>query len=324
MKNRHITLVAAAMFGLVLLPSPLNAQDEQNQVRHYALLHAGIARHYSLFVPSGYTPGTALPLVVNIHGGGLNDMLQNMMSGMNVVAERENFLVAYPDAVDGYWYGHWKTDPWDDVGYLGSVINQVSTLYSIDASRVYATGFSEGAITTYILNVAFPDTFAAIAPVAAFRPYTPGTDILFPPGLPWVPSRPTPVLQIQGTADLLVPYEGGLSYYGWEYPACEEFVGAYALNNGWNGSPPTVLDLPDLDPTDGTTVQLLTYNCGTYVDTEGNQRSTETLLYRVVGGGHNWPSDYNWVRTQEVPATHDIVASEVIWAFFSRHALAAP
>ena len=139
-----------------------------------------------------------------------------------------------------------------------------------------------------------------------------------------VPSRPFPVLHIHGTADAWVPYVGGISPVdGWQWLACEDVVRAYAAINGCD-STPSLTDLPDLDPTDDTTVQLLTYNnCGTYVDSEGKTRPAEALLYRVVGGGHNWPGDYNWVRKGEVPVTHDIVASEVIWAFFKRHVLAA-
>ena len=323
MKKTQSALAMAALLVLAMAPSAVRGQDQVDQVRHYTFHHAGIQRHYALFVPSGYTPNTSMPLVLAIHGGQWNDMRQMMACEMNAVAEREGFLVAYPDAVSGAWYGGDRTDPYDDIGYIEALVRHASTLYTVDASRVYAAGFSEGAIMSYILSVELPYTFAAIAPVAGVRAYLPGTDLFFPLGVPATPSRPFPVLHIHGTADSMVPYNGGETY-GWKWPGCEQEVGDYAANNGCK-STPTVVDLPDVDPTDGTTVQLLTCGkCGSYVDSAGNTRQAEALLYRVVNGGHNWPSDFHWVHERNLPVTGDINASEEIWKFFSRHVVAVP
>ncbi len=116
MKKTQSALRIAAVLMLALAPSASRGQDYLDQMSHYTFPHAGNQRHYALFVPSGYTRNTSTSLVLSIHGGGWNDTRQMMACEMNVVAEREGFLVAYPDAVSGAWYGGDRTDPYDDIG----------------------------------------------------------------------------------------------------------------------------------------------------------------------------------------------------------------
>lgn len=293
----------------------------QGQTLNLTLTHAGYERSYILYVPSGYTAENNTPLVVNLHGAGANlAEVQMTNSGMNVVAEREGFLVAYPNAIGvGWWGGHGGTNPYDDFGFFDAMIDQISLDHTVDRSRVYATGISGGAGPLYALNVLRPYTYAAIAPVAAVRPYVPGTTAIWPADIPPVPSRPFPLLHIHGTADPYAPYYGGYSSaVGQTFPAVEQVVGEIAQNNGAD-STPSIVDLPNINTTDSSTVQLLTYGNGDmYLDTEGHVRQAEVLLYRVVNGGHNWPGGgYPFP-----PVNRDINASEEIWNFFSRHTVA--
>ncbi len=338
-KPSFLGLVAVTALVLAFAPFAVHGQGLFN----YYLTHVGYQRHYLLYVPPGYTSGKSTPLVVALHGGGWTGTHQMIVSGMNVVAERETFLVAYPDAIGGYWLEYPDpTNRYDDVGFIDAVIAQVSSDYSVDASRVYATGLSlGGGLATNILSVTRPYTFAAVASVAATWPCTDsGCTSYHPPGLPATPSRPFPLLHVHGTGDMLARYYGGYSTItGMWYPPVEQWVGEWVANNGCD-STPSVTDLPDIDLTDGcawkppeppcsvsSTVQLLVYgNCGTYLDTAGNTRPAEVLLYKVVGGAHSWPggnfSAYpsnNW----NFPVNNDINSSEVIWDFFKRHAVAA-
>jgi polyhydroxybutyrate depolymerase len=279
-----------------------------------------------LYVPSGYTPGNSSPLVVNLHGDGGTAARQNRYSGMDAVAEQNGFLVVYPEAIGVYWLGNTdRTDPYDDCGFVDDVVSQVCSNYSVNISRVYTTGFSAGSVMSFILIVKSPYTYAAAACVSGPRPYALGTTTrpYAPTNTPATPSRPFPLLQVHGTGDKRIPYSGGLSY-GWTWPPCEQVVTDFVTNNHCSLTP-TVTNLPNINPTDDCTVQLLTYTNGdTYLDREGNPRQAEVLFYRVVGGGHSWPADfvtdyYPW----NLPVNHDINASTEIWNFFSRHAVAA-
>src|SRR5687768_16082988 len=144
-----------ASLVLAMLASPAYGQG---QTLDKSLMHDGISRNYTIYVPSSYTPQNGAALVINLHGYTLNRGFQMTNSGMNAVAEREGFLVAYPDAVNADWFG-----PQDNIGFVDSLLDDVATQYSVDAAKVYATGFSQGGMMSYVLSVALSDRFAAIA-----------------------------------------------------------------------------------------------------------------------------------------------------------------
>src|SRR5919201_4447966 len=85
--------VAAAPAGAVVTPGV--------QVR--TLDFGGITRSYRLRVPASYTGAAAVPLVIDLHGFSSNAIQQESLSGMQAVAEREGFIVVYPDGVNAAW-----------------------------------------------------------------------------------------------------------------------------------------------------------------------------------------------------------------------------
>jgi polyhydroxybutyrate depolymerase len=308
-------VLAAVAFVLALLPSPAHGQGRTNT---YTITHADYNRTYALYVPSTYSPLHSAPLALHIAP---STSLRIAITGLNVVAEREDFLVAYPDPL-GEWLGSDKTDPYDDTGFLLAVIDHVSSNYAVNASQVYADGYSAGGVMSEYLSVKYPYRLAAVASVAGVRPYAQGTTNYAPLGTPATPCRPFPVLHMHGTADPVIPYAGGYSA-GWRWPPVEQVVADYFRNNGCSLTP-SITNFADIDPTDGCTVQMLTYgNSHTYQDTEGVTRVADVLFYRVVGGGHSWPGNYRGWPSSLLPANHDVDASEQIWAFFSRHRVAA-
>jgi polyhydroxybutyrate depolymerase len=294
----------------------------QDKALNRTLLYDDIERQYSLYVPPGITDLDNVPLVVNMHGLTSNRGSQMAWSAMNKVAEREGFLVAYPDAVNGDWLG-----PEDNLGFIDAIIDQVSSEYSVDASRIYATGFSQGGMMSYLLSVERSDRFAAVASVAGPRAFdfVENTDVLYPPSVAATPSRPFPVLHMHGTGEsYFVPYDGGRSTFRPEFvfPPIEEFVASYAENNLCDAAP-TISEIPDTVATDGSTVDIYSYqNCAPYRDGAGGSRQAEVLLYRIENGDHNWPGDYNQWANWAQPVNYDISASTEIWNFFSRHRLA--
>jgi polyhydroxybutyrate depolymerase len=258
--------------------------------------------------------------VINLHGYTLDRSFQMTNSGMNSVAEREGFLVAYPDAVNADWFG-----PQDNIGFVDRLLDDVASQYSVNAAKVYATGFSQGGVMSYILSVALQDRFAAIASVGGTRPLA-SEDVFVPPNIAATPSRPFPVLHIHGTGDPIVPYNGGVSTVGsltLNFPPVDRIVHEYVVNNGGSLTP-NIIDLPNINTTDGTTVQMLSYDGGVYFDKAGMARDAEVLLYRVQNGGHNWPGDSTTWPSWALPVNYDISASNEIWRFFSRHELAIP
>jgi polyhydroxybutyrate depolymerase len=291
----------------------------QGQTLNKSLMHDGISRNYTIYVPSSYTPQNNAALVINLHGYTLNRSFQMTSSGMNAVAEREGFLVAYPDAVNADWFG-----PQDNIGFVDRLLDDVASQYSVNAAKVYATGFSQGGMMSYVLGVALQDRFAAIASVGGTRPLASG-DVLFPPTIAATPSRPFSLLHIHGTGDPIVPYNGGVSTVGsltLNFPPVDRLIHEYVVNNGGSLTP-NIVDLPNTNTTDGTTVQMFSYDGGAYFDKAGMAREAEVLLYRIQNGGHNWPGEFTGWPGWAFPINRDFNVSAEIWNFFSRHEVAA-
>jgi polyhydroxybutyrate depolymerase len=131
------------------------------------------------------------------------------------------------------------------------------------------------------------------------------------------PARPISLLVIAGTHDPLVPYQGGEIGFergrkvGRVISAAETIRSWAAFNQCPAGV--TVTE-PDTDPHDGTRVRR---------ETRGPcQDGSEVILYTVEGGGHTWPGGQQYLPERFVGRTSkDIDASDVIWAFFKRHAI---
>ncbi len=276
-----------------------------------ALEHDGENRSYELYVPRSYNPQTETPLVLVLHGGGGTGKRMRW-TGFNQLAERDAFIVAYPNGLDNSW-NDGRTDApsaaaranKDDVGFLESVIADIGSAYNIDSARVYMTGPSNGAQMTFRFACERSELLAAIAPVMSSMPAQIAGAC--------APESPVPLLFIHGTEDPLVPYEGGqVMVFGQERGSvlgAEQTLELWAGINGCNQAP-TVTELPDTAG-DGTTVSLIEYTgCG------GN----DVLAYRVNGGGHTWPGGLQYLPERRIGITsQELDATEVIWDFFQTH-----
>jgi polyhydroxybutyrate depolymerase len=255
----------------------------------------GITRTYLLYLPPA-SSGEPIPLVVALLPLFLDSRQMRLMTRFDKIAEREGFAVAYPDGIARQWDVVFGGEY--DVKFLTALIDKLILEHNVDPERVYVTGASNGGMMCHLLACRAPDRIAAIAPVMG----TPPPHVLDS----CVCDRQMPVLIIHGTADAIVPYNGE----PWDYmlpsvPATTEF---WAEHNGCGGNPMTT-PLPDTDPSDGTTVDLIEYTCG---------ERAPVLLYRVNGGGHTWSGDVDYLpQLSWGRVSLDIDASEVIWSFFS-------
>ena len=129
-------------------------------------------------MPPNYRKGEKLPLVIALHGGGGNAQNMEMMSGFSEKADKENFAVVYPNGsgrISNNILLTWNAEGCcqyaaenkiDDVGFISALIDKLVGDYGIDSKRIYATGFSNGAMMSFKLGEKIPDKIAAIAPVS--------------------------------------------------------------------------------------------------------------------------------------------------------------
>lgn len=222
----------------------------------------GYTRVYRLHVPPQYQSSQATPLVINFHGWGSDGPSQETYTGMSDKADEAGFLVAYPTGIDNSWNagsccGTAASTGVDDVGFARDLVKAISASYCVDASRVYATGFSNGGYMSHRLGCEASDVFAAVAPASGLI----GIDTCAPP-------RPVPVIQSQGTADPLVWYPN-----------------AKASNDYWvayNGC--------------GASSQVYQRGGATCIAYAGCKNNATVEWCEVKGMGHRWPNDTNGVR----------------------------
>lgn len=264
------------------------------------------ARTYELFVPESYDAAVPIPLVMVLHGASGSGARSQSWLGFDELAETENFIVVYPDGLYNNWdFGAGVPTPdgairVDDVGYLTYVVDELEAEYNIDPARVFVTGMSNGAIMAYRLACEAPDTFKAVAGVAAgvFTMAVQNCD------------QPIPVLFIQGSEDQIIPWDGtilGGQYVGL---SAADSLSFWAQLNGCNTQTDAVIqtDIPDTDEDDNSTVKLISLtNCA---------ESTQVQFYAVVGGGHTWPGRPFDVEMELGALNMDIDATQVIWDWF--------
>lgn len=210
--------------GPITCPSPaLQAGDSMETVQV-----GGVSRSYVLHVPPVYDGSKPVPLVVDFHGLATSGARERQDSPYPDVTDPEGAVMAFPSGLAGPSGAAWNVGPCcvanvDDVAFARAVVSQVSTTACIDPKRIYAVGFSMGGGMAHHLACRAADVFAAVAP-ASF-------DLLEENVADCQPPRPITVISFRGSADNLVPYEGGFSAVVQGMPVT--FLGAQGTFEKW-------------------------------------------------------------------------------------------
>jgi len=227
-------------------------------------------REYFLHVPRFYNSSVAMPLVFDNHGYTSNAEAQNRYTGYRSLADQRTFAVVHPEGVQNSWNagqccGYAQTQNIDDVLFFRMMVDEIASLITIDRTRVFTTGMSNGGFISHRLGMEASDVFNAIGPVAATAPYFMDE-----------PERAVGVYHIHGTDDYLVPYDGNLYFR-----SVDESMEYWRDNNGC-GPQKEVTDVPEF----GTT-------CETFVNCPDRH-----LTICTHGGGHIVP-DYTAEKTYD-------------------------
>ncbi len=199
-------------------------------------IFVGGERPAEVFVPEGYDHAVATPLLVVLHGYTASGPLMNAYLSLKSHADTRGFLYLTPDGtVDANGQRFWNASDAccdfaktgvDDSGYLRGLIEETSAIYNVDPKQVFLLGHSNGGFMSYRMACDQADIIAGIVSIAGAMPAGAGS---------CSPSEPLAGLQIHGTADETVLFEGGV-IGGTSYPSAQETVASFAAAVGCAGS----------------------------------------------------------------------------------------
>jgi polyhydroxybutyrate depolymerase len=265
-----------------------------------AFVSSGQKREYLLYVPRSYDPVRPTPLVISLHAAGLWGAAQQQTSRWNELAERDGFLVVYPSGTGGAgpraWHVAREAGLTRDVTFISALIDTLSATYHVDASRIYANGFSNGGGMAFVLSCTLSDRIAAVGMVAAAQT------------LEWswcADYRPVPMIAFHGTADRIVPYRGGATPVSSTlvFPSIPTWTAHWARRNRCGTT-----------PVDSEVAAEVTRRA--YPDCADG---AEVVLYTLRGVGHQWPGGEPLPEWFVGPAGTALDATSLMWAFFQAH-----
>lgn len=246
-----------------------------------------IDNHYRSFYYNATQPLAAnASLVFILHGSGGNgkDMMRAAVK-LAAVAQKENLLLVYPNGYLNYWNECRKEasskanlENIDENKFFEGMIDYFHNKKAIDTQKVFAVGTSGGGHMCYKLAMTMPDKIKAITAIIANLPEESNMDCS-------EAKVALPVMIINGTADPLNPYNGGLMVSGnfkmGHVRSTDQSFKYWATLAGYTGEP-NKEKLKDTDPTDGKTIERYTYS---------KKGKPEITLLKVIWGKHDYPND---------------------------------
>jgi polyhydroxybutyrate depolymerase len=268
-------------------------------------------RKVLVHLPTGFDAAKPAPLVLAFHGGGghAEYMADDEKYGLQRKADEAGFVVAFPNGyskLPGGKFATWNAGGCcgdardrnvDDVGFARAVVTAIKGRYRIDATRVFATGMSNGGMLSHRLACEAADVFRAVASVA-------GTDAT----ANCMPSKPISVLHIHARDDDHVLFNGGAGAGAFrdeskvlDFPSVPDTISRWVQRDHCAAPPQRTLDRPGA-------------YCETYNGCAGGAR---VQLCVTDTGGHSWPGADS-VRRGKPAASRALDANDVIWRFFEQ------
>lgn len=267
------------------------------------LVSGGLTREYILHLPKNAPPGP-LPLVIALHGALQPAGMMQRYLDLDAVADREGFAVAYPKGLNLLWNDGRSSIAGfipllykrDDGRFVVDLLDKLAAQGIADPSRAYLMGFSNGGFLTAYIACRYADRFQAYATMMMTVPVGYSDSCR--------PSKPVPILLMNGTYDPIVPMFGRPTP-GARLMSADATAALFARLDGC--AKPDVSSAPHARITRWT-------RCA-----PGGE-----VAYYEIAGGHQPPSQ----STDAVDALASVLlgprrsgldAPQEIWSFFSRY-----
>ena len=287
------------------IPSSDEISDQESQFSEHCIQYDNLERCWLLLVPMSLNESGNVPLVLDIHGGGDDMYQQRWTSDFANISMEQGFIVAYPQGHNNLWNMGW--DPItcsagilcteeDDVGFILQMVDTITQNHSIDNSRIYSTGWSNGCGMTQRLAVEASDVFAAAGCMSMYRFVEAPSDYL-----------PIPFMEVHGLLDEIIQYTTtahSALIFGPEKGAIQNLE-SWAELNGCQGTTPEVIESQDDYDIRGYT------NC---------ENETQVMLVTLFFAAHN-PYEHDDPVTQPGRGGANptgVPTSTMVWEFMSK------
>jgi len=287
----------------VAVSASLGAQTPVRSSQHRIVV-GGRTRTYLVDLPPAYERSRRYPLVLDFHGGGGSPNAARAQTGLSTLTARVAAIAVYPAGTGRLsddrlltWNtesccGYAKRERIDEAAFVRALLDTLEATYSIDPTRVYATGLSNGGMMAHLVGCRLSERIAAIAVVSGELT------------VDCHPTRPVSVLIVHGTADENLPYNGGVGRKALDPHPVRPV--SYAVDT-WRA-----LDRCEGAPTVSSSGNVTHSVWAPCAD------GTAVELFAIAGGGHAWPGGERMSRVLDAPSTA-LDATATVWAFFEAH-----
>ena len=309
-----LLLVSSMVSGCVSGPTKVDTAEDnpveedpdyEPNISEHCIEYDELERCWLLLVPLILNESAPAPLLVDMHGNGDDMYQQRWTSDFANISMEQGFFVAYPQGHNNAWNHGSSLIPCsdelrcseeDDVGFTLQMLDTIMQNHSIDKSRVYVTGWSNGCGMTQRLAVQASEVFAAAGCMAMYRFAEVQSDY-----------SPIPFMEVHGLLDEIVLYATtapAAPVFGPEKGAIQNLE-SWADLNGCQGSIPEVI------------VSEEDYDIRGYTDCEND---AQVMLVSLFFAAHN-PYEHDdpvadpgrgWANPTGVPS------STIVWEFVSQ------
>ena len=255
------------------------------------LVHNSIERLYYIYEPENLDASRSIPVLFALHGYGSTAMRHFNYTNYEPIADANNLVVIYPQgSTNSGLSTHWNNGGWTskstakDIEFIDTIIDFLKVKISLDETRIYSSGMSNGGYMSYHLACNLDNTFAAVASVTGSMT----TDTYDNCS----PSHPTSSIQIHGLLDYTVPYNGNSGS-----KSIEDVISYWVNYNSCDNNPETLIKYSN----DNDLISIDTYN--------GCLNNVNVKLILHPEMGHTWP----------FTESYSIDASQEIWDFVSKY-----
>jgi polyhydroxybutyrate depolymerase len=299
MMARWANLAGSLLMALACAPLACAATD-------HTIDADGMTRRYHEHLPAGYDATLRTPVIMVLHDAGQTWSEAEKLIGADQFADAHRLIAVYPEGLHGRWHASVDgaaTDRGhvDDAAFLFALLDELERKHKLDILRIWVIGMGEGGFMAFRLGCDHPERITASVAIAASMPVAVRDHCR--------PARPMHILEFNGTADPIMPYDGGTTRgrYKVAVLSANDSIKIWATLDGCRTGP-AIEAVTDTGA--GGIVRRTAYSdCG---------EDMNVMLYTVVGLAHSWPGADSRSAGQSGAGPR---ANDLLWDFFKISAL---